>query len=522
MMIKLPFLLPDFSRVIWHSANAKSAWADRISKINSAWALAEREAVVTGLRSSCLTFVDPQHLSEVSLWAAVRGLVVLPVATQGMSNQYSATPLAYAAGRPWHYRIVLTKPKLAAQWAEVWTNVAQAADNNKNIGELLGYPSCCQDFFELTWVQRQGVDTTWQMAEGTPGVEVKERVLRIGDDTPPESNIILRWLGARLVPHLPCSFNCSATVQSGKQFAELMRRDNPEALDWLYEMLDWPVEWSALHGIAQVKTPVLTVSTRTDSTAEEYVVRKAGKRYPGEGASGLRFPFRIVSGKVTEKPAFKRSMLPIHELNGFGSEEYMNRAHDALLSLLPIGGQLSTAVLQSQKPCTCKDPEKSFSVDCPRHEPRDAETRAAFGLGEIQQVVGTLLDLGCGNGRFLERASGKGWKVTGIEMDQVRAGAAQIPVRRANLFDVAAWSEHFDVVAFMPGRLLEDTAEAAEVVRSALRSRARSLLVYAYGDVLSREGGLEALITKAGLSDWKLGSIVKADGVEAALATLTT
>ena len=32
-----------------------------------------------------------------------------------------------------------------------------------------------------------------------------------------------------------------------------------EVVSWLMEMLSWNVQWSALHGIAEIKTPVFPI-----------------------------------------------------------------------------------------------------------------------------------------------------------------------------------------------------------------------------------------------------------------------
>lgn len=476
MSERLPFVLSDFTRLIWMSEQAKSVWAHRINQINEAWSRIERWAVVEGIRESALTFFTPDYLPEATQWAASHGLAVMPLARTGITDQYSASPKAPTDNR-WQYRVVLTRPHLMKQWLEAWKDTGEdgryKGTNNRAIGELLGFPQCCIDFFENVWVRKGHVDTTWPMAEGTSNGVRQGNVIRVGG--PPETNILLRWLGVRLVTHLPCSFDCEHTVAMARSFAEVGRKRHfGEWVDWIYEMLEWPVEWSALHGIAEIRTPVVTISSRTDATAGKIVVQRDGTKYPEEGASGLRFPFRIVQGKVTSKPAFKRSLLPIHELNGFGSEASMNDAHATLLSVLP----------------------------------------KASG--------GTLLDLGCGNGRFLERARAeKGWQVFGLEIDHTRAGAARIAVRRGDILDVDIWPERRNVIAFMPGRLLECKPEQAAAVRSALKERAESLLVYAYGDWLSKFGGLDSLLKAAGLSDWKLTSTARGDGVEAALATLT-
>jgi hypothetical protein len=82
-----------------------------------------------------------------------------------------------------------------------------------------------------------------------------------------------------------------------------------EEMDWLVEILRWPVEWSALHGIAEIKSPVVKIITQTDATARKYVVRHAGDHYPEEGAHGLGFPYR---GRriplLTQSPSFQRGL----------------------------------------------------------------------------------------------------------------------------------------------------------------------------------------------------------------------
>lgn len=63
-------------------------------------------------------------------------------------------------------------------------------------------------------------------------------------------------------------------------------------MDDLENILSWPVSWSTLHGIAEIKTPVCKIICNTDATATKYTLRLRGTRYPEEGAQGLGFPFR--------------------------------------------------------------------------------------------------------------------------------------------------------------------------------------------------------------------------------------
>jgi hypothetical protein len=98
-----------------------------------------------------------------------------------------------------------------------------------------------------------------------------------------------------------------------------------EEVGWIKQILSWPVEWSALHGIAEVKSPIIKIATRTDSTASKYVVRWTGTDYPDEGAVGLRFPYHTrgrrvrAEGRGTE---FVEIIRPTEESTGRQSWHY--------------------------------------------------------------------------------------------------------------------------------------------------------------------------------------------------------
>src|SRR5262249_34440936 len=120
---------------------------------------------------------------------------------------------------------------------------AAAVEDVRTIGELLGYPVCCTAEFETACGQGKIVDPTW-LAAASPA--------RLVELTPPTAtNILLRWVGVRRVPHLPCRFDCAASIRFADRFTEVFQALGfAEELEWIDEMLSWPIEWSALHGIA--------------------------------------------------------------------------------------------------------------------------------------------------------------------------------------------------------------------------------------------------------------------------------
>ena len=65
-----------------------------------------------------------------------------------------------------------------------------------------------------------------------------------------------------------------------------------EEAQWLREIYAWPLEWSALHGICELRTPVVKCAYDSDATAEQLCIRLEGTAYPEEGAPGKSFPYR--------------------------------------------------------------------------------------------------------------------------------------------------------------------------------------------------------------------------------------
>jgi len=74
-------------------------------------------------------------------------------------------------------------------------------------------------------------------------------------------------------PHRPCSFNCQATQHLATAYDNLRAKvgSQPDQ-ETLAEVLSWPVEWSSLHGIVEVKLPVLKLCYDGDATATLYKV----------------------------------------------------------------------------------------------------------------------------------------------------------------------------------------------------------------------------------------------------------
>ncbi len=470
---RLDFVLPDFTRLAWVSDHAQETWQPRVARITAAWLDIEWRAVLAGVRRCALTMCTPEEFLDKGAEWAGEGLNALPVEIAGRSTQpYSATPVPLRAGEPFLYRFVIGVPHDVAMFKKAWD-----AGDQELIGDLLGYPPCCREFFRRTWVDDALVDTTWPMAVATAAPTHDGTLVEV--EGPPQSNILWRWMGVRAVPHLPCRFDCPATVAFADALIAVGRDCGfGEEMDWLLEVLAWPAEWSALHGIAEVKTPVVKVSTRTDATARKYTVRRLSDRLPDEALQGLSFPFEVpVKLRLTATRGFRKGLENMvagdgpkpdwyASDNGFTSEDAMDAAH------APVVG---------------------------------AAVAALAGTG------GDVLDLGCGNGALLQRieAATAGVVPHGIDVDAIRIEHARLvlPAHADNFVagdlvdEDVIWPDgrRYALAVLMPGRLLEAGPERSAALRQRLRDRCQQVLVYAYDDWLERPGGLPGLAREAGL-----------------------
>ena len=470
---RLPHVLPDFTRLSWVNDRARSVWEPRITRIGSAWAEIEWRSVASGIRRCALTSVPSDRLVLRSTEWAASGLSMMPVAMSGTSPGYASTSVAPRVGEPFEYRVAVG----ALADVAALKHAIDAGDDG-TMGRLLGFPDCCIAFFRRTWVDEGCVDTTWAMAANRGNVDDTGRLIEVDAATPFQANILWRWVGPRAVPHLPCSFSCPATVAFADTLMAFGREGGYAAeMEWLEEILSWPASWSALHGIAEVKTPVVKVSTRTDATAHEFVVRRHGRRLPAEAPAGLGFPFRSPERPgITHSLAFRKGLeAPIAPNteppewyasdNGFSARAAMDEAHRPIVEM------------------------------------------AVASLGD----TGTVMDLGCGNGALLKKIcdARAGVIPFGVDVDESKLEHARLlqPAFSANfvggnMFERIPIDDDtvYSLIILMPGRLVEVDESSGRRLREWLRGHFHHLLVYGYGDWLTRYGGLAALAERAGLT----------------------
>jgi SAM-dependent methyltransferase len=449
VMQRLPFRIPDFNRCSWVSDAARQVWEPRIKRISHAWQRVEMQSVIAGVRRAALISVWPDQRTELEAELARMGFVAEELSRSRAEKIYSNSLKVPQAGELYTLRLAIGKADAVRRLSRAYLIKDAVA-----IGSEFGYPECCAAFFDRYWNREQLKDTTWPMAVRTTSASVST-ASRVECQGSEYANILWRWSGVRAVPHLPCSFDCADTVQLGQKMIGIGRDLGLcSEMDDLLAILSWPVYWSALHGIAEIKTPIFKQVVNTDATPFKYSVLRRGTEYPSEGPAGTGFPFaqfeigkNSTPGALTKISSAERPPAHTFQRNGFKSVMAMDKAHQTLVSA-------SRQILGS--------------------------------------AGGNVIDMGCGDGTLLHKIAALADNLVpyGVDLDSkvVAAARTQMPpfadnIRVRNLWDVAnTFDLHFKLVLMAVCRFDEVTLERANEMLHFLTGSAESVLFYHYAD----------------------------------------
>jgi len=241
-------VLPDWTRWSWRSADERDWWMPLFTRASNAYQDVERLSVVHRLRPAAFQNVDSDKLIDATRWAAQHNILCIPQTTVGVASSYSSTTQPIRDGK-FAYRVLYLHP-------DYYNKAFPQTD--AEFGDVLGYPACCRDAYAHTWGQGH-VDSTWeQTREGTQPNGL------------PLTSTLMRWMGMRLVSHMPCTYTCTESQAIAQAMFDLgCAHGYREEMYTIREVLSWPLKWSRLFGIAEIVTPALKISTRSDWTPKK-------------------------------------------------------------------------------------------------------------------------------------------------------------------------------------------------------------------------------------------------------------
>lgn len=449
-MERLEFTLPDFCRINWASERARETWNPIFVNISAMWRRMEINTVVLGQRRVGLICVVAAELETFKADMDKKGLAIEPL--------YALNAETYVSER--NSSNLGQKHRICAIGLADNIAAAKVAFNNNHtdlLGRLLGYPACCIDFFDKTWNRDRFIDTTWPMAAASV-LQKNEIKNTIAFKVEPENNMLLRWIGLRPVFHLPCCLKCEETRMVASQIRALAHEmGDGELMDSLYAILRWPIQWSALHGIAEIETPVMRISTRTDATPTTYCLQIEGDPTAvTEGVFGNRFPYALRAKynlrqertiQLVKKASMYDSVASSQFFidNGFRTRLEMERAFEPIVNMI------------------------------------------------LKIKPQTVRHIGCKNGALLHKVAqaDESLRLYGIDSDPERINQAKALFRgKQAKFDTGKLSDsaflrqmdETDICVIMIGRLLELPFADATTAIAELRNRSRTMVIYAFDD----------------------------------------
>lgn len=271
MMIRLPFELPPFTRITWASPTIRATWEPRLERVRDALASGEHPSRWSGILSARIAKLYPYQ--EQAWMDEARALGLAAARLEGDPGDWSRDE-DVSSGKA--ILVVAGRADLVTKARQV-----RAASD-------LAAPDCCRckaaEFAALGLRSRELRLLVASVPEARCGHPAMIRQAW-------ETNLFWHSIGVSPLPYVPCAVGCEQSRAVAQALATRMAVARlPEEADWLREMLSWSLSWSALHGIAELKTPVFKACGATDATAGRHELRLEGDS-PADAAPGIGFPY---------------------------------------------------------------------------------------------------------------------------------------------------------------------------------------------------------------------------------------
>lgn len=272
----LDFTMPYYARLQWATKELKDPGELKLTLARYAYHELERLSVYYGIRKCASIEVPDAMMPKLKKELTNHDAFFIPIEKKKDNNSND---------------IWIGVISLDLQACQDFVKACRANDHIKQ-GELLGYPSCCTEFFNQS-MEAGYVDPIWQYA-GNKEEHIKkkdEHFIRVAHTCSHLISPFLRYIDLRLIPHVPCSPSCEHSVKIAEDIYELGKEKKVMGIEDLVLLLSMPAEWDAAKGIAYISTPMFKIEASSVTCYPKHVVQKEGTYYPEGAPTGLKFPW---------------------------------------------------------------------------------------------------------------------------------------------------------------------------------------------------------------------------------------
>jgi len=177
-------------------------------------------------------FCNKENLSlEISEFKVVK---TIDQGKGAFSNTVKKVPINFPGFGLYH--IYISKDRNKSKLLKLLEN----KNDDKAVGELLGYPECCVEFFLKNTEKQQKLQNDYIMPALNNSKDFK---------FPFYSNYAIRYFDITLLSHFPHNFECEESIKIAKKNLELIRKYSEELANKFESMLKNPVLYTEKDGI---------------------------------------------------------------------------------------------------------------------------------------------------------------------------------------------------------------------------------------------------------------------------------
>jgi len=208
----------------WAGPKERALQAPRLDRLRRLAVSVDLALVAARAINATTLIVDLDALADPVAQASALGLVVVPLSARRMGS-----------GEGVRCTALVTTPDACDAVSGV-----VASGDVEAIARCFGFPDCCAR--ALATARAAGVDPMLAMLARTDGLVA-------------DAHLLVSALGMGALRHLPCTPDCSPTREAIGRFLATARAIDPSGGTWLQQVGAWPVHWSSVGGIAEVRTP---------------------------------------------------------------------------------------------------------------------------------------------------------------------------------------------------------------------------------------------------------------------------
>lgn len=282
-----PVRLDPFTQTNWKSVAARDQWAEVFAEMGAAKAEAEWRSVLDDETDRQVAIIHVNNYNREQWMERIgkHDLFYKPIRYSkpydGYSHKHFPTDIHDLERTT--YSVISTDEEACERVYQAEKGEENHVDHSK-VGEHLGFPDCCRAFFDRVWIDEGKIDPIYEVAcntESATPIDGDPENLRI-EDPNPGANILWRYFGPGFITHIPCSWDCKASIEIARNRYRIMSANGyEEAAHAMYEWLDSPHVWTGYHGICHVRNRHMTASSTTSSYWSQKRVVWGEKHEPG-------------------------------------------------------------------------------------------------------------------------------------------------------------------------------------------------------------------------------------------------